>query len=160
MKINNLKKGFTLIELLVVVAIIGVLMTVTVLAVNSAKNKGADAAIKSNLNNAMKQAEIFYNSNTAAPNTYTDICTNGQVGGARGIGEFILQAAKARSLSTYSINPSGAGDLTTAKCKQLVPGAWAAEVPLSTAGNMWCVDSTGASKLEVDVSLGSGSTCI
>jgi prepilin-type N-terminal cleavage/methylation domain-containing protein len=54
------RSGFTLIELLVVIAIIGILSSVVLASLNTARNKGADAAIKSNIDNARAQAELYY----------------------------------------------------------------------------------------------------
>ncbi|MFT5037268.1 MAG: prepilin-type N-terminal cleavage/methylation domain-containing protein, partial [Candidatus Azotimanducaceae bacterium] len=59
---NIFKRGFTLIELLVVIAIIGILASVVLASLNTARDKGADAAIKSNLANTRAQAEIVYDS--------------------------------------------------------------------------------------------------
>src|SRR6185369_698077 len=71
MKKTYLEKGFTLIELLVVIAIIGILSSVVLASLNTARNKGADAAIKSNLNNARAQAELYYDGNTQS---YAGVC--------------------------------------------------------------------------------------
>ena len=149
--------GFTLIELMVVVAIIAILAAIVIASLNNAKTKGGDGGVKSNLRNAISKAEIFYNTNTDAPNTYTGVCTNGVVGGATGIGSFVLAAAQARGLSSYAIGGPGGNGIAT--CTESDLGdAWRAEVPLSSVGKMWCVDSTGVSK-ENNGSTGFGWAC-
>ena len=155
----NFKKGFTLIELLVVVAIIGLLSTVVLSALNNARGKGNDAGVKSNLRNAISQAEIFYNTNTVAINTYTNVCTNGVVGGAQGVGAQVQAATKAAGISGNFSNDV-VGTATTATCNDSA-GGWAAEVPLSTAAGtnqMWCVDSSGKSKQETGSSFSTATT--
>ena len=66
-------KGFTLIELLVVVAIIGILASVILASLNSARNKGKGASIKSNLRNMITQMELSYLDN----NNYGGLNTGG-----------------------------------------------------------------------------------
>ena len=70
--------GFTLIELLVVIAIIGILSAVVLASLNTARSKGSDAAIKSNVNNARAAAELYYDSNS---NSYAGVCAQTNTNG-------------------------------------------------------------------------------
>lgn len=62
MKINN-KKGFTLIELLVVIAIIGILSTLAVVSLGSARLKARDAKRLSDIRSLQSALEIFNTDN-------------------------------------------------------------------------------------------------
>ncbi len=73
-KLSN-NKGFTLIELLVVIAIIGVLSSVVLASLSSARGKGNDAAIKSNLVNMRTQAELLY----APGSGFSNVCDNSSI---------------------------------------------------------------------------------
>ena len=54
------KKAFTLIELLVVIAVIGILAAIVTVSLSSVRKSGANTSVKSNLTNAMSQAEIIH----------------------------------------------------------------------------------------------------
>lgn len=67
------KKGFTLIELLVVIAIIGLLSTLAVVALGSARQKARDSKRLSDLKQIQTALELYYTDNNAYPTAATAI---------------------------------------------------------------------------------------
>lgn len=61
------KKAFTLIELLVVIAIIGILATISVLALNNARAKSRDAKRVGNMKQVQTALELFFNDKQRYP---------------------------------------------------------------------------------------------
>lgn len=63
---KNRERGFTLIELLVVIAIIGILSSVVLASLNSARTKGRDARRISDLKQLQLALELYYDANSSA----------------------------------------------------------------------------------------------
>ena len=59
-------RGFTLIELLVVIAIIGILSSIVLASLNSARQKGRDARRVSDLKQLQLALELYYDANPSA----------------------------------------------------------------------------------------------
>ena len=114
-------RGFTLIELLVVIAIIGILASVVLASLNSARDKGANAAAKSSMNNARAQAELYYDDNSR---TYTTVCT----AGTNNISALLDAADNA---------------VTAADACFDIAASWGASIDLNAPAGFYCVDSTG-----------------
>ena len=61
------QRGFTLIELLVVIAIIGLLSTLAVVSLNSAREKARDAKRLADVKQVQTALELYYTDNSAYP---------------------------------------------------------------------------------------------
>jgi len=136
---KKFNRGFTLIELLVVIAIIGILSSVVLASLNTARAKGANAAIKSNLNNTRAQAELAYDT---AGGTYAGICADANIVKA------LAAAASAGGGSVLATNAANTAGNTT--CDNAA-GSWVIQSTLKTpeSGNAyWCVDNSGTSKAD------------
>jgi len=104
-KINT--KGFTLIELLVVIAIIGILASIVLVSLNSARSKGRDAARVTALKEMAKSIQL--NDADPAPTFWTTVggttgCSAGSVKNCLAIGK--SGAGVSSGFGSYT-DPSG-----------------------------------------------------
>ena len=117
------RSGFTLIELLVVIAIIGLLSSLAIISLNSARNKAYDAQIKSDLSQLRIYSEVTY-----SDGDYTDLDI------ADVTPAIAPPACSADAAYTIVINTAG--------------DAWAAYADLCADDtNNFCVDSSGQAKV-------------
>ncbi len=76
-KSTALSKGFTLIELLVVIAIIGILSSVVLASLNSARSKARDAKRVSDAHQITNALNLYYDSNQRYPQAISDLVAAG-----------------------------------------------------------------------------------
>ena len=142
---SSVRRGFTLIELLVVIAIIGILSAVVLASLNTARSKGADAAVKSNLETVRTQAELYYDNNS---NRYNANGTSAATGSCSTANTMFA----ADTTISNAVTQAGTAGGGTPACRMSADGsAYAVQSQLKSkdgSGNTqyYCVDSTGNAK--------------
>jgi len=146
-------QGFTLIELLVVIAVIGILSSIVLASLNTARAKGADTSIKANLSTLRSMTVIYYDTNSSY-GTPVNGCTGGGMFNAttpNNISRVISEAVSASGYigATLLCRSSGGNPATL----------WSVAVPLKTNPALaWCVDSSGIAK-QINFASYSSSVC-
>lgn len=130
-------KGFTLIELLMVVAIIGILVSITLVSISSARNKATDKAIVATMVTLRSQAQLYYDGIGAQSyGTPTNTCTSGLF-----ISDPVIIAAIAK-LQTYT-------DVDHVVCSNAA-NSYAVASQLKSSNDYYCLDPMSAGKI-IDV---------
>ena len=132
-------RGFTLIELLVVIAIIGILSTVVLASLNTAREKSANAAIKADMTQVRDQAIIFYEAQT--PQSYTGLCADQKIVDIFTHVDFV-------STGSHFCDDTAGDSYIVGSILKIQEGT----------ATWWCVDSTGHAGPS-DNAISSGPTC-
>ena len=168
MKNAKLKKGgFTLIELLVVIAIIGLLSSIVLASLGTARNKARDAATKVQLSEARAQAELYAQANGGF---YFSVCSTAASfnGFGNTTGPGLMKAIADSSGGTAQMSetaggpPTLLGGIDKVTCHTTLT-TWVMDAPLrvpSAGMIMWCVDSKGASKAEATFMADGATSCV
>lgn len=141
------ERGFTLIELLVVIAIIGILSSVVLASLNSARKKGRDARRISDVKQIQLALELYYDNNSSE---YPDSIYSG--GLAPTYISVVPQDPQGGNYPYDNLTSAGgACDTGTGVCSNYVLGATLEDTANpalnqdidGTVGSVNCADTTG-----------------
>lgn len=134
---NYKEKGFTLIELLVVIAIIGILSTIVLSSLGTARDRAKQASAKGTMSQVRNQAELYFDGSDSG--NYDGMCVSGTE-----VDDLIqaaaLEVADASPYCDENGNSYSAG-------VQLDSDTW------------FCVDSNGVAKEVSGTAPSSGTSC-
>jgi prepilin-type N-terminal cleavage/methylation domain-containing protein len=103
-------KGFTLIELLVVISIIGMLSSVVLSSLNTARGKARDATRISQLQEVRKAIDIYYSQFGTYPSNFTSTQRDSRYG-------------RSNSCANYAANDTGCNGAGQGSCSDMM-GDW------------------------------------
>lgn len=148
---TSTSRGFTLIELLVVIAIIGILSSVVLASLNSARQKSRDARRIADLKQLQTAFELYYDSNSSYPVVATASNADAITGVAGTHIPSIPLGPSTGEHYTYQSLTSASAACTVASCASYVlranleddaHSALANDVD-GTVGTVDCADATG-----------------
>ncbi len=152
MKRYTKRGGFTLIELLVVIAIIGILASVVLVSLNSARSKGKDVRIISDVQQVRTALESGYTGSAWPDLKQDNTATNGGVNGnatncvTNGWNNQGVQNTALNAVISDACTQGGVNSIVINTNNQATPNSysiWGKLPSNSSGGTYFCIDSTG-----------------